>query len=126
MLGCPDCEHEFPLTLARYVKAGSGFYTCPACGAECHLELPGWLKAIERIVLIPGIVVCAVVGVVTHFIYGVALSLAWLALNIPMNVLLDGRLGWLTLLRPGRKTGAVPPPLPTAPENPGGTELDQR
>ena len=110
---CPDCDHEFALTFKRYFNAGSGSYTCPECRADCRLQLPGWLSFVERCTLIPGVIGCAVIGVVTHFWFGVLLTLLWLGINIPLNVVLDGRFGWLDLVRSRMPVEPTPPPLPT-------------
>jgi hypothetical protein len=69
------------------------------------LRLPVWLKVVERSVLTPGAIAAGVM-MVFQFVYGLLFMLAWIAINIPLNVLLDGHFGILQNNPPG----TVPPP----------------
>src|SRR5438445_10034735 len=94
MLTCPECGCRFPLTFARYFKAGPGRYVCPQCQAQSTLVLPTWLKTIERIISISGAAVAGFI-IVSRPVPGILLMVGWFAINIPLNVLLDGRFGAL-------------------------------
>jgi hypothetical protein len=77
--------------------------------------LPGWLKAVELTLLILVVMVWVLVGFQTRFVYGLLLTLVWLAINIPVNIFLDGRYGLLKPV-PAKGTDELtsPPPPPSA------------
>src|SRR5436190_13277128 len=38
---CPHCNHSFPLTCPRYLRAPFGKHKCPSCSAISKLRLTG-------------------------------------------------------------------------------------
>ncbi len=59
---CPHCNHDFPLTWARYVKSPLGRHVCPNCRKSSRLEFgilsSALLLLVAGVVATPGVLLC--------------------------------------------------------------------
>lgn len=105
---CPDCSHQFGLTFKRYFQTKSNVHSCPECEARSRLTLPLWVKVVEHTFLVPGVAAGAAVGVsVGSYWLSALFGFGWMAVNIPFNVLFDGRYGQLELVSAGRRSPSI-------------------
>ncbi len=89
---CPYCNHEFPLTWARYVKSPLGRHVCPSCLKQSRLEFgivsAALLLLVAAAVATPGVLLFyrwfggywAVLGALPTFI-----------VIFPLDKMLDGK-----------------------------------
>ena len=79
-LNCPYCQHHFPLTWKRYLKAGSGHYVCPRCLGKSRLIRRGWYWPIVVVGCLEGSIYFGAVGF--RFLGGAAGSLLGVGLGL--------------------------------------------
>jgi hypothetical protein len=89
---CPYCNHTFPLTWGRYLKAGTGKHTCPQCLKPARLKF----RASTFLILLIVCLVASIPGAIAaHHWLGPPFSalgvIPTLALLLPLDKLFDAK-----------------------------------